>query len=77
MQDLPLVQNSIESSSGNAYSVSKQPIIISESRDIQDTVVIEESLNIMDKEKELIEKMAHLRKAPIPIRIRLDVSLTL
>jgi len=56
MQDLPLVQNTIESSSGNVYSVSKQPIIISESRDIQDTVVIEESLNIMDKEKELIEK---------------------
>ena len=56
MQDLPLVQNSIESSSGNAYSVSKQPIIISESRDIEDTFVVEESLNIMDKEKELIEK---------------------
>lgn len=56
MQDLPLVQNSIESPSGNVYSVSKQPIIISESRDIQDTFVVEESLNIMDKEKELIEK---------------------
>jgi len=56
MQDLPLVQNTIESSSGNVYSVSKQPIIISESRDIQDTFVVEESLNIMDKEKELIEK---------------------
>ncbi len=56
MQDLPLVQNTLESSSANVYSVSKQPIIISESRDIQDTVVIEESLNIMDKEKELIEK---------------------
>ena len=56
MQDLPLVQNALEPSTGNIYAVSKQPIIISESRDIQDTVVVEESLNIMDKEKELIEK---------------------
>ncbi len=32
------------------------PVLISENRDIHESIVVDESLNIMDKEKELIEK---------------------
>lgn len=35
---------------------SAQPVLISENRDIHESIVVDESLNIMDKEKELIEK---------------------
>lgn len=41
---------------GTMYPVGKQPMIISEAREIQHPVIVEESLNIMEKEKELIEK---------------------
>ena len=33
-----------------------QPVILSDNRDLEDSIVVDESLNIMDKEKELIEK---------------------
>jgi DNA-binding NtrC family response regulator len=33
-----------------------QPLILNESHGLQDTILVDESLNIMDKEKELIEK---------------------
>ena len=39
-----------------------QPVIINENRDIQDSIIIDESLNIMDKEKELIEKALRKHK---------------
>lgn len=57
MQDLPLVASSKESHTHSTMiPVSHQPVILSENRDIQETIVVDESLNIMDKEKELIEK---------------------
>lgn len=55
LQDLPLT-NTMSDSTGSMYPVGKQPMIISEAREIQHPVVVEESLNIMEKEKELIEK---------------------
>ncbi|MFN5422251.1 MAG: sigma-54 interaction domain-containing protein [bacterium] len=57
MQDLPLVTNPKESiAHSTMIPVSHQPVILSENRDIQDPILVDESLNIMDKEKELIEK---------------------
>lgn len=57
MQDLPLVSTPKETlSHSNIFPVSHQPVILSENRDIQDPILVDESLNIMDKEKELIEK---------------------
>jgi len=35
---------------------SSQPVILSDNRDLEESIVVDESLNIMDKEKELIEK---------------------
>ena len=55
LQDLPLT-NTMSESTGSIYPVGKLPMIISEAREIQHPVVVEESLNIMEKEKELIEK---------------------
>ena len=57
MQDLPLVSTPKESlPHGTMIPVSHQPVILSDNRDIQDSILVDESLNIMDKEKELIEK---------------------
>lgn len=57
MQDLPLMSTPKETlSHSNIFPVSHQPVILSENRDIQDPILVDESLNIMDKEKELIEK---------------------
>lgn len=57
LHDLPIVKTSVTEPSLNAViPVSNQPMILSDSRDIQDPIVIEESLNIMDMEKDLIEK---------------------
>jgi DNA-binding NtrC family response regulator len=49
-------QKTHEPASGNIYPVAKQPMIISEAREIQHPIVVDESLNIIEKEKELIEK---------------------
>jgi transcriptional regulator with PAS, ATPase and Fis domain len=35
---------------------SNQPVILSDNRDLEESIVVDESLNIMDKEKELIER---------------------
>jgi DNA-binding NtrC family response regulator len=43
-------------STNNVIPVANQPLILNEGNSIQDTIVVDESLNIMDKEKELIEK---------------------
>ena len=56
LQDLPMVQKTHEPMPGSMFPVSKQPMIISEAREIQQPIVVDESLNIMEKEKELIEK---------------------
>lgn len=47
---------------GTILPVLAQPVIINENRDIQDSIIIDESLNIMDKEKELIEKALRKHK---------------
>jgi DNA-binding NtrC family response regulator len=47
---------------GNILPVLSQPVIINENRDIHDSIIIDESLNIMDKEKELIEKALRKHK---------------
>jgi DNA-binding NtrC family response regulator len=56
LQDHPMPQKTHEPASGTMYPVAKQPMIISEAREIQHPVVVDESLNIIEKEKELIEK---------------------
>jgi len=56
LQDHPITQKTHEPASGTMYPVAKQPMIISEAREIQHPVVVDESLNIIEKEKELIEK---------------------
>jgi DNA-binding NtrC family response regulator len=56
LQDHPMPQKTHEPASGSIYPVAKQPMIISEAREIQHPVVVDESLNIIEKEKELIEK---------------------
>lgn len=56
LQDHPIPQKTHEPASGTMYPVAKQPMIISEAREIQHPVVVDESLNIIEKEKELIEK---------------------
>ncbi len=55
LHDLPVVrQDDVLHKHG--ISAGTQPVLLPESRDIQDTIIVDESLNIMDKEKELIEK---------------------
>ncbi len=55
LHDLPIVrQDEVLHKAG--ITGGTQPVLLPESRDIQDTILVDESLNIMDKEKELIEK---------------------
>jgi DNA-binding NtrC family response regulator len=57
LHDLPMVRQTQENySPNNVIPVGGQPLILNEGNSIQDTIVVDESLNIMDKEKELIEK---------------------
>ncbi len=57
LHDLPMVRQKQENySTNNVIPVANQPLILNEGNSIQDTIVVDESLNIMDKEKELIEK---------------------
>ncbi|MFN6373890.1 MAG: sigma-54 interaction domain-containing protein [Chitinophagia bacterium] len=63
VQDLPMVRTTHESlPQNNVIPVSGQPMILSENRDLHDHVVVDESLNIMDKEKELIERALRKHK---------------
>jgi len=63
VQDLPLVRTTQESMpQSNVIPVVGQPLILSENRDLHDHIVIDESLNIMDKEKELIERALRKHK---------------
>ena len=56
LHDLPLGNNNTEILETSIIPSPSQTIILSEHRDIQHPIVVEESLNIMDMEKELIEK---------------------
>ena len=56
LHDLPLGKNQTEIVDSSVIPSPSQPIILNEHRDIQHPIVVEESLNIMDMEKELIEK---------------------
>ena len=58
-QEIPLSNRTMHEnpSHNNIIPVhSNQPVILSDNRDLEDSIVVDESLNIMDKEKELIEK---------------------
>ena len=56
LHDLPLGKSNTEMADTTILSSPSQSIILSEHRDVQHPLVVEESLNIMDMEKELIEK---------------------
>jgi DNA-binding NtrC family response regulator len=62
LHDIPVVRQQQENYSGNVIPVVSQPLMINDGHTIQDTVVVDESLNIMDKEKELIEKALRKHK---------------
>ncbi len=58
-QEIPLTNRAIHESSSHNNIIpvhSSQPVILSDNRDVEESIVVDESLNIMDKEKELIEK---------------------
>ena len=58
-QEIPLSNRSMHESSSHNNIIpvhSSQPVILSDNRDVEESIVVDESLNIMDKEKELIEK---------------------
>ena len=57
LQDLPVARQQQEHlTHSSIIPVSSQPMFLSENREMQDTILVDESLNIMDKEKELVEK---------------------
>lgn len=62
LHDIPVVRQQQENYSGNVIPVVSQPLMLNDGIAIQDTVVVDESLNIMDKEKELIEKALRKHK---------------
>jgi transcriptional regulator with PAS, ATPase and Fis domain len=62
LHDLPVVRKQQENYSSTVLPVVSQPLILNESHAIQDTILVDESLNIMDKEKELIEKALRKHK---------------
>jgi len=63
LQDLPISRPQQEHHThGNIIPVSSQPMFLTENREMQDTILVDESLNIMDKEKELIEKALRKHK---------------
>ena len=62
LHDIPVVRQQQENYSGSVIPVVSQPLLINDGHTIQDTVVVDESLNIMDKEKELIEKALRKHK---------------
>lgn len=62
LHDIPVVRQTQESYTPNVLPVVSQPLILNESHGLQDTILVDESLNIMDKEKELIEKALRKHK---------------
>lgn len=62
LHDLPVVRKPQENYSPTVLPVSTQPIILNENQGLQETILVDESLNIMDKEKELIEKALRKHK---------------
>ena len=63
LQDLPITrQQQDHHSHASIIPVSSQPMFLTENREMQDTILVDESLNIMDKEKELIEKALRKHK---------------
>ena len=63
LQDMPIArQHQDHHTLGNIIPVSSQPMLLTENREMQDTILVDESLNIMDKEKELIEKALRKHK---------------
>lgn len=63
LDDIPISRQKSESNHhANMLPVISQPVLINENREIHDSVIIDESLNIMDKEKELIEKALRKHK---------------
>jgi DNA-binding NtrC family response regulator len=63
LQDLPITRQQQEHlTHGSIIPVSSQPMFLTENREMQDTILVDESLNIMDKEKELIEKALRKHK---------------
>jgi hypothetical protein len=63
LEDIPVSRQKSDSGHhGNILPVLTQPVLINENRDIHDSIIVDESLNIMDKEKELIEKALRKHK---------------
>ncbi len=63
LQDLPIArQQQDHLGHGSIIPVTSQPLFLTENREMQDTIIVDESLNIMDKEKELIEKALRKHK---------------
>jgi DNA-binding NtrC family response regulator len=62
LHDLPVVRKQQENFTSNVLPVVSQPLILSEGHGIQESILVDESLNIMDKEKELIEKALRKHK---------------
>lgn len=63
LQDLPITrQQQDHHAHGSIIPVSSQPMFLTENREMQDTILVDESLNIMDMEKELIEKALRKHK---------------
>lgn len=62
LHDIPVVRQHQETYNPTVLPVVNQPLILNENNNIQDTIVVDESLNIMDKEKELIEKALRKHK---------------
>jgi len=62
LHDIPMVRQQQETYTPSVLPVVSQPLILNESHGLQDTILVDESLNIMDKEKELIEKALRKHK---------------
>jgi DNA-binding NtrC family response regulator len=63
LEDIPVSRQKSDSGHhGNILPVLSQPVLINENREIHDSIIVDESLNIMDKEKELIEKALRKHK---------------
>ena len=63
LEDIPVSRQKSDSvHHTNILPVLAQPVLINENREIHDSIIVDESLNIMDKEKELIEKALRKHK---------------
>jgi transcriptional regulator with PAS, ATPase and Fis domain len=63
LEDIPVSRQKSDSGHHtNILPVLAQPVLINENREIHDSIIVDESLNIMDKEKELIEKALRKHK---------------